>query len=77
MVEWHSNLLVLIVPAGPIARHAFVTSAVLLSIVANYRVRRGNHSAAETITRDQDPDWRLHFIEERQVQIAAGPPTTT
>jgi len=28
-------------------------------------------TAAETITFDQYRDWRLHFIEERQLQIAA------
>jgi hypothetical protein len=28
-------------------------------------------AAAETITFDQYRDWRLHFIEERQIQIAA------
>jgi Spy/CpxP family protein refolding chaperone len=27
--------------------------------------------AAETITFDQYRDWRLHFIEERQIQITA------
>ena len=27
--------------------------------------------AAETITFEQYRDWRLHFIEERQIQIAA------
>jgi hypothetical protein len=27
--------------------------------------------AADTITFDQYRDWRLHFIEERQLQIAA------
>ena len=27
--------------------------------------------AADTITFDQYRDWRMHFIEERQVQIAA------
>jgi hypothetical protein len=29
-------------------------------------------SAAETITGDQYPAWRMHFIVERQDQIAAG-----
>ncbi|HZK92068.1 MAG TPA: hypothetical protein VFC56_18150 [Stellaceae bacterium] len=28
-------------------------------------------AAADTITFDQYRDWRLHFIEERQIQIAA------
>ncbi|HWB50850.1 MAG TPA: hypothetical protein VG651_17200 [Stellaceae bacterium] len=29
-------------------------------------------AAAETISFAQYRDWRLHFIEERQIQIAAG-----
>jgi hypothetical protein len=59
-----------------IARYAFAATAGLLAIVANLPAEPASaaatDSAAETITCEQYSAWRMHFIEERQVQIAAG-----
>ena len=62
-------------PTNTIARYAVAATAGLLAIVANLPAETASaaatDSAAETITGDQYPAWRMHFIVERQVQIAA------
>ena len=58
-----------------IARYAFAATASLLATAAYLPAEAApataTDSAAETITFDQYRDWRMHFIEERQIQIAA------
>lgn len=58
-----------------IARYAFAATAGFLAIasyVPAHAAPAGTDSAAaDTITFDQYRDWRMHFIEERQIQIAA------
>ncbi len=58
-----------------IARYAFAATASLLAAAAYLPAEAApataTDSAAETITFDQYRDWRMHFIEERQIQIAA------
>jgi len=56
-------------------RYAFAATASLL-VAASYLPAEAapapaDSAAAETISFDQYRDWRLHFIEERQTQIAA------
>jgi hypothetical protein len=58
-----------------LARYAFAAAAGLFIagsyLPAQAAATASDSAAAETITFDQYRDWRLHFIEERQVQIAA------
>lgn len=58
-----------------IARSALVVTASLFAIAAyapaNAAPASTDTTAADTITFDQYRDWRLHFVEERQTQIAA------
>ena len=58
-----------------IARYAFAATAGLLAatsyLPAEAASAAATDSAAERITFDQYRDWRMHFIEERQIQIAA------
>jgi hypothetical protein len=57
-----------------IARYAFAATAGIL-VTACYLPAQAapaaTDSATDTITFDQYRDWRMHFIEERQTQIAA------
>jgi hypothetical protein len=59
-----------------IARYAFAATAGLLAAASYLPAEAASAAAAdstaETITFDQYRDWRMHFIEERQVQIAAN-----
>lgn len=54
---------------------AFAAAATLLAALCCSPVQAATAAsetaAADTITFDQYRDWRLHFIEERQLQIAA------
>lgn len=56
-------------------RYACAASAGLLASVAHLPDEAASaaatDSAAQTMTFDQCRDWRMHFIEARQVQIAA------
>lgn len=45
--------------------------AMMSSLPAQAAPATADSAAADTITFDQYRDWRMHFIEERQVQIAA------
>lgn len=58
-----------------IARYAFAATAGVLAasccLPAQAAPAATNSAAADTITFDQYRDWRMHFIEERQIQIAA------
>lgn len=45
--------------------------AAICSLPAQAAPAASDSTAADTITFDQYRDWRMHFIEERQVQIAA------
>lgn len=57
-----------------IARYAFAATAGLLVAASYFPAEAApatTDSATETITFDQYRDWRMHFIEERQIQIAA------
>jgi hypothetical protein len=58
-----------------IARYALAATAGLIvgatQIPAKAAPAPAETPAADTITFDQYRDWRLHFIEERQLQIAA------
>jgi hypothetical protein len=58
-----------------IARYAFAATAGLLAAAAYLPAEAASaaaaDSAAERITFDQYRDWRMHFIEERQIQVAA------
>jgi hypothetical protein len=55
-----------------IARYALAAAASLFA-AAFYLPAEAAPAAADTdtITFDQYRDWRLHFIEERQIQVAA------
>ncbi|HML09592.1 MAG TPA: EF-hand domain-containing protein [Stellaceae bacterium] len=58
-----------------LARYAFAATAGLF-IAACYLPAQAaptatDSAAADTITFEQYRDWRMHFIEERQLQIAA------
>jgi len=54
-------------------RHALAASAALLAATSCLAAQAAapTPAAADTITFDQYRDWRLHFIEQRQTQIAA------
>jgi hypothetical protein len=56
-----------------IARYAFAATAGFLAAASFVPAHAApaTDSAADTITFDQYRDWRMHFVEERQVQIAA------
>ena len=57
-----------------IARYAFAATAGFLAAASYLPAQAAPATAtdsAETITFDQYRDWRMHFIEERQTQIAA------
>lgn len=57
-----------------IARYAFAATASVLAAACCRPAAAApatTATAAETITFDQYRDWRMHFIEERQLQIAA------
>jgi hypothetical protein len=58
-----------------IARYAFAATAGILAaacyLPAQAAPAATDSAASDTITFDQYRDWRMHFIEERQVQIAA------
>lgn len=60
---------------NPIARYAFAAAAGILAaacyLPAQAAPAATDSAASDTITFDQYRDWRMHFIEERQVQIAA------
>jgi hypothetical protein len=58
-----------------IARYALAATASLfaaaLHLPADAAPAAADPAANDTITFDQYRDWRLHFVEERQTQIAA------
>ncbi|HXC30396.1 MAG TPA: hypothetical protein VNV38_20750 [Stellaceae bacterium] len=58
-----------------LARYAFAVTAGFLAVAtclpAEAAPAATDSAAADTITFDQYRDWRMHFIEERQTQIAA------
>jgi hypothetical protein len=58
-----------------IARYAFAATAGVLAasccLPAQAAPAATDSAAVDTITFDQYRDWRMHFIEERQIQIAA------
>jgi hypothetical protein len=58
-----------------LTRYALAATATLLAAAfcppAEAASAPSETAAADTITFDQYRDWRLHFIEERQIQIAA------
>jgi hypothetical protein len=58
-----------------IARYALAATASLLAaafqLPAEAAPATADPALSDTITFDQYRDWRLHFIEERQIQIAA------
>jgi hypothetical protein len=59
-----------------IARHALAVTAGLFAAAAYPPAQAApaaaaDTQAADTITFDQYRDWRLRFIEERQIQVAA------
>ena len=58
-----------------LARYAFAVTAGLLATVcylpAEAAPATTDQAANDTITFEQYRDWRMHFIEERQTQIAA------
>jgi len=58
-----------------IARYAFAATASLFAAAfqppAEAAPAAADPATSDTITFDQYRDWRLHFIEERQTQIAA------
>jgi hypothetical protein len=58
-----------------IARYALAATASLFAaayyLPANAAPAAADSAANDTITFDQYRDWRQHFIEERQTQIAA------
>ncbi|HTW53517.1 MAG TPA: hypothetical protein VME45_16620 [Stellaceae bacterium] len=57
------------------ARYALAATASILAaaccLPAQAAPAATDSAASDTITFDQYRDWRMHFIEERQVQIAA------
>jgi len=57
-------------------RYALAATATLLAAIcylpAEAAPAATDSAATDTITFEQYRDWRLHFIEERQIQIAAG-----
>lgn len=56
------------------ARYAVAAAAAVLAAMCSPPSKAApaaSDAAADTITFDQYRDWRVHFIEERQVQIAA------
>ena len=58
-----------------IARYAFAATAGFLAVACYLPAQAAppatESATADTITFDQYRDWRMHFIEERQTQIAA------
>jgi len=57
-----------------LSRYAFATAAALLVAASSLPAPAAAPApavAGDTITFDQYRDWRLHFIEQRQTQIAA------
>jgi hypothetical protein len=58
-----------------IAKYALAATASLLAtacwLPAQAASASGEIATVDTITFDQYRDWRLHFIEERQIQVAA------
>jgi hypothetical protein len=56
-------------------RYALAATAALLAAACHLPAEAApppaNTAAADTISFEQYRDWRLHFIEERQIQIAA------
>jgi hypothetical protein len=58
-----------------LARYAFAATAGFLAVSCYLPAQAApaatSSATADTITFDQYRDWRMHFIEERQVQIAA------
>jgi len=56
-----------------IARCALAASAALFAAASHLpaKAAQADQPAADTITFDQYRDWRLHFIDQRQTQIAA------
>jgi hypothetical protein len=58
-----------------LARYAFAVTAGFLAaacyLPAEAAPAATDSAAADTITFEQYRDWRMHFIEERQIQIAA------
>ena len=57
-----------------IARYAFAATAGFLALASYLPAKAApaaTNASADTITFDQYRDWRMHFIEERQTQIAA------
>ena len=59
---------------NPLIRCALAATAGLAAAVGHLPAEAApaaTEAAADTITFEQYRDWRLHFIEERQTQIAA------
>lgn len=61
---------------NPIAKYALAVTAGLAAAAFHIPAQAASAAAtetpaAETITFEQYRDWRLHFIEERQIQVAA------
>jgi hypothetical protein len=57
---------------NPIARYALAAILSLVAAVCHLPAEAAPASVdPDTITFDQYRDWRLHFIEQRQTQIAA------
>jgi hypothetical protein len=58
-----------------IARYVLAATASLFAVAcylpAEAAAAPADAASADTITFEQYRDWRLHFIEERQIQIAA------
>jgi hypothetical protein len=59
-----------------ITKYALIATASILAAASSLPARAApapaDNAAADTITFEQYRDWRLHFIEERQLQIEAG-----
>lgn len=57
-----------------ITRYAFAATAGFLAAAGYLPAQAApatDSAAADTITFEQYRDWRMHFVEERQIQIAA------
>jgi hypothetical protein len=58
-----------------IARYALVATASLFAVACHLPAEAApapaDSATSDTITFEQYRDWRMHFIEERQLQIAA------
>lgn len=55
----------------PMTRYALAAASLFVATSSLPAAAAPTQTAADTITFEQYRDWRLHFIEERQTQIAA------